>query len=335
MARLDVPVWWVPAADAGTVEAKLLGLAREFGASPGEVSEVLYGRRNAADLLWRVLENRHGWLLIFDNADDLESLAIDGTEVGAGNGWIRRSTAGLVLVTSRDRDQRAWGRHAEVHIVEWLDQTTGAQVLLDMAPSAGPPEDAAALSDRLGGLPLALFHAGSQLSSSFTSEQTFRGYGQALNQRFREMMSKATVDQRAIVTSTWEMSLDALAAKGHPQARTLLRILSCLAPGVLIPARMLDLTVLGQVCRNGKQGAADGLDALVSVGLITASPGQPGTKSGWIVHPLVAATSRLRLNEDDPARAGAIAVALVTCATPRRRDRARASDLRQGLCVRS
>ena len=321
MPRLGVPVWWVPAADAGTVEAKLLGLARELGASPGEVAEVLSGGRNAADLLWRFLENRYGWLLIFDNADDLDALAVDGTEVGAGNGWIRPSTAGLILVTSRESDPRAWGRHAEVHVVGWLDRITGGQILVDMASGAGPSEDAAALSDRLGGLPLALFHAGSQLSSSFTPEQTFAGYAQALDQRFREMMSQGTADQRAIVTSTWEMSLDALAAKGHPQARTLLRILSCLAPGVLIPARMLDLTVLGQVCPNGQDGAADGLDALASVGLITASRGQPGTKPGWIVHRLVAETSRLRLDDEDPARAGGIAVALVTRAAPRRRDR--------------
>jgi tetratricopeptide (TPR) repeat protein len=135
------------------------------------------------------------------------------------------------------------------------------------------------------------------------------------------MMSQDTADQRVIVTSTWEMSLDALAAKGHIQARALLRVLSCLAPGALIPARMLDLDVLGQVCQNGREGAAAGLDALASVGLITVSPGQPGTKPGWIIHPLVAQTSRLRLDEEDPAWAGGVAVALLTSAAPRRRDR--------------
>jgi tetratricopeptide (TPR) repeat protein len=324
MPSLGVPVWWVPVVGAGTVEAKLLILARELGASPGEVAEVLAGTRNAADLLWRFLENRDRWLLIFDNVDDLDALAVDGTEVGAGNGWIRPSTAGLIVVTSRESDPRAWGRHVEVHKVGWLDRITGGQILVDMAPGAGAPEDAAALSDRLGGLPLALFHAGSQLSSSFTPEQTFAGYALALDKRFREMMSQGTADQRAIVTSTWEMSLDALAAKGHPQARTLLRILSCLAPGVLIPARMLDLTVLGQVCPNGKDEAAEGMDALASVGLITASPGQPGTKSGWIVHRLVAETSRLRLDGEDLVRAGGIAVALVTRAAPRHRDQPKA-----------
>jgi len=319
VTRLGRPAWWVPAVDAGTVTAKLLALARDLGAPSDEVTEALSGRRDPADLLWSYLEVRPGWLLIFDNADDLGALTVGGNDAAGGAGWVRPTTSGLVIVTSRARDPQAWGRHAELHAVGWLDAATGAGVLADLAPDAGALKDAAALSERLGGLPLALHHAGSQLASPFAAERTFAEYARALGERFERLMGHGAADDRAIVIRTWELSLDALAATGRPQARPLLRVLSCLAPAVLIPPCMLDLTVLGRACKDGSDGAADGLAALESVGLITTSPGVVGTRPGVTVHPLVTETSRLLLDAEDPAGAGGVAVALLTSAVARLR----------------
>ena len=314
MTQAGKSAWWVPAVDAATVTARLLDLAQDLGAAPGEVAEARNGRRGSADLLWRYLEVRQGWLLVFDNADDLGALTVGGNDAASGAGWLRPSAAGLTVVTSREGNPQAWGRHAELHPVGWLDSMTGAQVLADLAPGAGPIEDAAALSERLGGLPLALHHAGSQLASPFAAEPTFAEYAQALDDRFGRLMGRGAADDRAIVTRTWELSLDALAARGRPQARPLLRILSCLAPAVLIPARMLDLGMLGRVCQDGEAEAAEGLAALALVGLITSTPGLAGTRPDVTVHPLVTETSRLRLDAEDPAQAGGIAVALLTTA---------------------
>ncbi len=317
MARLGRAAWWVPAVDAGTVTAKLLGLARELGAPPSEVTEALNGRRDPADLLWRFLQRRPGWLLVFDNADDLAALTVSGNDAVGGAGWLRSSDAGLIIITSREGDRRAWGPNAELHPVSWLNAATGTQVLADLAPGAGPPEDAAALSERLGGLPLALHHAGSQLASEFTAEKTFRDYTRALDERFGRVMGHGAADDRAVVTRTWELSLDALAARGRPQARPLLRVLSCLAPAVTIPASLLDLAVLGTMCADGEYDAAEGLAALSSVGLITASPGVAGTGPSVTVHPLVTETSRLHMGAEDLARTGGIAVALLAAAVAR------------------
>lgn len=165
MTRAGRPAWWVPAVDVSTVTARLPDLAQDLGAPPGEVAEALNGRRDPAGLLWRYLEIRPGWLLVFDNADDLGALTVGGNDAAGGAGWLRPSAAGPIIVTSREGKLQAWGRHAELHRVGWLDSATGAQVLADLAPEAGPIEDAAALSDRLGGLSLALHHAGSQLAS--------------------------------------------------------------------------------------------------------------------------------------------------------------------------
>jgi hypothetical protein len=265
------------------------------------VADALAGRSNAADLLWRFLEAQSGWLLVFDNVDDLDMLTIGDLRAGEGAGWIRPTTAGLVLVTSRVSAARAWGRHVEVHMVDCLDAGEGAQVLVDLAPDAGLTSDAATLSARLSGLPLALHHAGLYLSSNFAALRTFKGYHDALEERFGDLMGRGSAtDDRAIVTCTWELSLDALERKGRSQARPLLRILSCLAPAVSIPGALLDLAVLGRFCAGGPDEAVLGLDDLVSTGLITTSTTTVGARPGVIVHPLVAETNRLRLDSEDP-----------------------------------
>ena len=313
-AQLGTPAWWVPAGDAGMVTAALVSLAQELGAPPGEIADALSGRRNPADLLWRFLEMHRGWLLIIDNVDDLDALALNGIGSVSGSGWLRPSTSGLIVVTSRISDARAWGRHSELHAVGWLDTEAGAQVLADLAPAAGSLEEAAALSARLGNLPLALHHAGLQLVSDFAAERTFAGYLEALGERFGRLMSRGSAADRAIVTGTWEVSLDALAAAGRPQARSLMRVLSCLAPAVLIPPGMLDLAVLGQICEGGEDGAVDGLAALASVGLIAVVPGSASTRPAVSVHPLVTETSRLHLAGEELARAGGAAVAMIAAA---------------------
>lgn len=315
-ARSERPVWWVSAAAAETMMLKLLGLATELGAPHDEVVEARAGSRDAADLLWRYLDARQGWLLVFDNADDLRLLTVDGNEVSSGAGWIRPSTAGLVLVTSRESSQREWGRHAVLHPVGDLIPDDGAQVLMDLAPASGPVEDARALSARLGGLPLALHHAGSQLASEFAAEQTFKAYTHALGKRFEQLMGRGMADDRAIVTRTWEVSLDMLAASGRQAARPLLRILSCLAPGVLIPVLLLDPGALaGALCgaADGAEEAADALAALKSVGLITAS--SISDRPGVTIHPLVAETNRLHLDDPDLAATPAAVIRLLTTAT--------------------
>ena len=329
-AGREMPAWWVPAVDAETMTGKLLQLAGEIGATPGEVGQARAAQRSPADLLWRYLGRHPAWLLIFDNVDDPDVLAIDGADAASGAGWLRPVTAGtqgLIIVTSRDRDARTWGRHAEVHPVGWLDPAAGGQVLTDLAPRAGSAAEAEALSDRLGGLPLALNHAGSQLASDFAIESKFAGYTRALDERFGRLMGGQASSpdggtaqpgggrDRAIVTGTWELSLDALAARGRPQARPLLRVLCCLAPAVVMPNVMLDRSVLSQVCGDDQDRVADGLRALSSVGLVMTSQGPDGTTAGVTVHPLVSETSRLHLDAADRGRAGELAVALLDAST--------------------
>lgn len=158
-------VWWVPAGDSVLLAQLLLGLARELGASTGQVKEALAGRLNPSDVLWSQLEQSPGWTLLLDNADDLATLAVGGRGVDSGSGWLRSSQAGLMVVTSRMGDQTVWGPVVAMHRLGPLGDKEGALVLMDLAPRAGDEHAAQRLSARLGGLPLALHHAGSYLAS--------------------------------------------------------------------------------------------------------------------------------------------------------------------------
>ncbi|TMQ89807.1 tetratricopeptide repeat-containing protein [Actinomadura soli] len=276
--------------DAGSLASDLLELARSLGATAQDIEDVSSGRRNPADLLWGFLEARRDWLLIIDNADDPEALTVHGRTARDNSGWIRPTSAGLVLITSRNIDPMAWGRHVTIHTVGWLPERDGAGVLMDLAPHAGTPDEARALSERLGGLPLALRHAGFHLASPFNRERSFSAYAAALNDRFPELMG-AGGDDRTIVTSTWRLTLDALSASGTPEADAMIRILSTFAGGVPIRVDLLDHEILARACGLlDSSRVASSLRALANTGLITHASMGPDAAQEITLHPLVVET---------------------------------------------
>ena len=288
------PSWWVSGADASTLMASMMALAAELGAPTGHVAEAYSGLRNPADVLWEHLRQRSGWVLVIDNADDLEALRLGDSPVADGNGWLRPSTVGLVVVTSRISGQQSWGRCGVIHHLQPLGEADGAHALLDLAGSAGTEADAARLSARLGSLPLALHQVGCYLASPFAPDRSFRAYLENM-ERTHPGRPGASAGEGSVVLSTWEASLDSLSRQGREQARALLQVLACFAPSVAIPPLLLDHGTLGEVCDGkGESAVQPGLEALLSVGLIDVQTAEHQENSfAATVHPLVAQASRL------------------------------------------
>jgi len=309
------PKWWVSAADASSLAAGMVTVARQVGASEADLRALAAQAGDAPDRFWALLERApEGWLLVLDNADRPELLAARGATVADGTGWTQASRRGMVLITSRDADQATWGRQARVHRLQPLPETEAARVLLDLAPHAGDLAQAAALARRLGGLPLALHLCGSYLGTDFTRLVTFVDYLRALDGEPAgvdllrpDPGSPRAGDPRATVMWTWELSLDDLANQRLPHARALLRLLSCFAPGAPIPIDVLDPASLAGMLgapwegRTPEPGPAaiqleQALRGLTRLGLIDTVAGQRVV----LVQHLIADTNRAHLRQAGP-----------------------------------
>src|SRR5262249_40331528 len=128
-SRRGAEVWWVSAAEKLRFLAGMRALGRRLGMTDDDLRH-----GEAADLLWRRLSGwGQEWLLVIDNADDLQVLAEPGFRITDGTGWLRpvASRVGLVLVTSRDGHTGSWGPWCSLHSVGMLALREAAQVLAD------------------------------------------------------------------------------------------------------------------------------------------------------------------------------------------------------------
>ncbi|MFI5544721.1 tetratricopeptide repeat protein [Streptomyces sp. NPDC051815] len=232
---------WVNASDQASLRAGMLAVAADRGAGDGELMAARNGLRAAADLVWGHLDRSDvSWLLVLDNADDPAVLR-DG-------GWLRTSPRGTVLVTTRQAAGHWWPA-AELLYVDVLPREEAAQVLRDLAPGAGSAEDAAAIADRLGRLPLALTLAGGFLAHQVISPWTMEEYGRRLEERpdpielIDQGARGAGNDSRHLVSGTWQLSLDSLTGQNLPEAVTLLRLLSCWASDPLPLSLFADIRI--------------------------------------------------------------------------------------------
>jgi CRP-like cAMP-binding protein len=295
-------VWWLGATDTALLTSGMLEVLRELGAPESVIAPVREGARTAPARAWEFLNGEHAagkrWLLIFDGADHSAVLAgADAMTPADGTGWLRADPAGMVIVTTRNRDPQVWGTGVTLRELKALDEEASAEVLRDLAPEVADPggHQARELSRRLGGLPLALHLAGAYHEALDSVE---------LPAALADIEGPGA-DVRADVQRTWDLSLDALAAEGRPQARMLLFVLSCFAPATPIPAWLLRSAPLADLLER-EAGGTDkdagwsrlraGMQGLSHTGLIEiSSGGGPAGLNAITVHPVVADANRSRL----------------------------------------
>ncbi|MFD9406685.1 tetratricopeptide repeat protein [Streptomyces sp. NPDC059989] len=261
---------WVNASDRASLRAGMLAVAADRGAGNGELLAARNGLRPAADLAWEHLDrSAEPWLLVLDNADDPEILR-DGN-------WLRTSDRGTVAITTRRAASR-WWPGAELQHIGVLPRDDAALVLCDLAPHSGTLEEAAAIADRLGRLPLALTLAGGFLSHQVLDPWTMDLYGRRLDEGERvELIDQGAEalseeDPRHLVGRTWQLTLDAFEAHGLPEAAALLRLLARFAAEPL-PLSVLNRPEIGGALPRSRSETAlralldQSLTELVDVGV--------------------------------------------------------------------
>ncbi|MFB6666315.1 hypothetical protein [Streptomyces parvus] len=323
-------VFWVSATTNERLLTGMSQVARELGVAEDGLSRAWAGHSSALDLVWRCLDRAgERWLLVVDAVDDLSVVASEHGSPGDGTGWIRPSRSGLTVVTSRVGNPLLWGTEAVCRAVDMLSAEDGAKVLTDLARDAGPVEDARTLAARLGGLPLGLHLAGSYLAKTRRSlgfargvmdvrpVGDFAGYTAELDRLGAPLLdaggsfTSGTDDQRLrrLVSHTWEISLDLLTRQGLPEARLLMRVLSCFAP-TPFPTVLLAYGLLAPEdgFPEGFEEGEAAIDALVDVGLLNladvdVSVGGSGTANAanlcLTAHPLVLETNAAQVRGGD------------------------------------
>jgi transcriptional regulator with XRE-family HTH domain len=257
--KRGMKTWWVSAGEAVSVTLAMRALAQMLGAPPRQVD-----LGSLCDVTWQLLDNhRRPWLLVVDNADDPpRDFSSPDDPIADAAGWLRPpgGTYGTVVVTTRDGSAATWGSSPSwirLHRLRELETADAAQMLIEVVgQSAGTPAQAAEVATQLGGLPLALRLAGLHLREAQAVPTalawpglvgTFAQYARALREnRHSELLDIAENrrQRRLHLDQTWELSLEALEARGFGDARVLLGVLSCLSNAPIPYVLLLDPEVL-------------------------------------------------------------------------------------------
>lgn len=227
-------VLWVRAGSRETMNADFASLAKTLNLPDKEKMNQF----QAIEAVKNWLLNYDRWLLIFDNADNVDNVAM------VFNVLPRRYSGAVLLTTC--------SQHAEPHIkaieMEKLSQSEGVTFLLlrtstdenvDSEENLSAPERNALykLWEVMDGLPLALDQAGAYIK---TAQCSFHKYV-ALYSKHRKALlverGSHNPEHQEAVATTWELSFQRI-ERENPAAAELLRLCAFLAPDA-IPEQLI------------------------------------------------------------------------------------------------
>ncbi|HJQ22932.1 MAG TPA: FxSxx-COOH system tetratricopeptide repeat protein [Blastocatellia bacterium] len=211
-------VWWVRSEEPTTLASDYAGLAAKLDLPEKDATE----QRVIVEAVKEWLRQNQGWLLIFDNAEDVK-LTRD---------YIPPGNSGHVIITSRNPNWKGMANSLSVNPLPLQEAT---QFLLNRT---GQQDEATArtLAEELGRLPLALEQASAYMD---TSGCAMSRYLKLFKERQGEMLhrGKPSTEYPDTVETTWSLSFQNV-ERDTPVAAELLRLCAFFAPDD-IPLKML------------------------------------------------------------------------------------------------
>ena len=206
-------VWWIAAEQPALIAGQFAALAAGLRcARPGAGLDTL---RRA---VLAELRDRDRWLLVFDNAENPEDLAV----------WLPGGS-GHVLITSRARN---WAEVAAPVEVDVLARPESATILQKRVPALSATE-AGQVAGALGDLPLAVVQAASFMADTGTPAAEYIGL---LSARAAEILDQGRPSSYPVsLAAVTQLAFDDLRG-GNPAAAELTAICAFLAPEPISPA---------------------------------------------------------------------------------------------------
>ena len=278
-------VWWVAAEQPALITEQFAALGASLGLPAAPDSKA------AVRAVCAELRKRLGWLLIFDNAERIEDIRP-----------VLPGGTGHVLVTTRRGGFRALGSVLDLDIFDRAD----AVCLLHRRVPHLSEDEANALAEQLGDLPLALEQAAAFLDQTGLSA---REYLDLLRVRARDLYSRGLVaDHQDTIATLWSLSLTRL-WDAQPKAVHLLHLCAWLAPEP-IPVDLLT-SHPDRLPESLSSSMVDPLALTDIVGTLVDYSLVRRTDSGLLLHRLLQAVTRESATDEQQPHPLAVVLALL------------------------
>jgi tetratricopeptide (TPR) repeat protein len=301
-------VVWIKAESRATILSDFVTIAHLLNLPEQQEQE----QQLVVDAVKRWFQDHTGWLLIFDNADDLSLL----------REFLPTGGKGHILLTTR---AQATSRIAQRIEVERLEPEEAALFLLHRASilNLDAPIDAASTSDRatareiaqaMDGLPLALDQAGAFIEETRCSLSDYLQFFQTRQADLLQRRGKLVTDHPEAVATTWSLSFENV-QNANPAAADLLRLLAFLDPDLIQEEIFTEgASELGSVLQPVATDLIklnEAIGALLNYSLVRRNPDHTLT-----VHRLVQAVLKHSMNRSTQRRWAERTVRAVNLAFP-------------------
>ena len=230
----DHSVFWVPAVDATSFENAYREIGRQL-----KVAGIDEDKADVRSLVKTALghERAGRWLLIVDNADDIE-LLFGNTETMALCDYLPFSRKGSILFTTRNHEAVVRLDIPERNVIIAAEMSRAEAVeLLQRSLRGNQTRDTkstTSLLDLLANLPLAIKQASAYMAKTGMSTTKYLDYCQLSDKNLIRLLSKAFEDRgryksiRNPVATTWLISFNHI-SRGNQLAANYLRFMCFLA----------------------------------------------------------------------------------------------------------
>lgn len=195
-------IWWIDAEQADFISTSLATLARQLGLPSDSVPEAARATREAL----RRGDPYNRWLLVFDNASDPQELEPYLPDLPSGG-------TGHIVITSRNQ---AWANRANPLEVDVFSRAESVDHLTRRVAGLSV-QDASAIAEMVGDLPLAVESATAWLASSGTP---VRQYLDDLAEETGRVLTEGARDY-PVLKATWNLAIQRLRERTPAAARLL------------------------------------------------------------------------------------------------------------------